>query len=155
SAYADAYRTTGNQAYRHVAERAALFVTRALWSNDALLHCTKDGEANHAGLLDDYAALGLAFLDLFESTFDGRHLEWAERLAERMLGDFWDGENGGFYYTSAGHEQLIARTKPVHDGSVPSGNSLAAMLCLRLHAVTERAEYLDRGERVLRLHRDG
>ncbi len=155
SAYADAFRTTGNQAYRDVAERAALFVTRTLWSNDRLLHGSKDGEAKHAGFLDDYAALGLAFLDLFEATFDGRHLEWAERLAKRMLRDFWDGENGGFFFTSGEHEQLIARTKPVHDGSVPSGNSLAAMLCLRLHAVTEQAEYLDKGERVLRLHRDG
>jgi uncharacterized protein YyaL (SSP411 family) len=154
SAYVDAFRTTGNQAYREIAERAALFVTRTLWSNDRLLHGWKDGEAKIAAFLDDYASLGLAFLDLFEATFDGRHFEWAERLAKRMLHEFWDGENGGFFYTSPEHEQLIARTKPVHDGSVPSGNSLAAMLCLRLHAMTEHAEYLDKGEQVLRLHLD-
>jgi len=154
SAYADAFRTTGNEAYRNVAERAALFVTRTLWSNERLLHAWKDGAATLAGFLDDYAALGLAFLDLFEATFDGRHLEWADRLAKRMIRDFWDDEKGGFFYTSREHEQLIARTKPVHDGSVPSGNSLAATLCLRLHAVTEEADYLDKGERVLRLHRE-
>ena len=154
SAYADALRANGNEAYRDVAERAARFVTRTLWSNDRLLHGYKDGEARVPGFLDDYAALGLAFLDLFEVTFDGRHVEWAERLAKRMIDDFWDGENGGFFYTSGEHERLIARTKPAYDGSVPSGNSLAATLCLRLHALTEHADYLDKGERILRLHRE-
>ncbi|HSD10715.1 MAG TPA: thioredoxin domain-containing protein [Candidatus Binatia bacterium] len=154
SSYADAFRATGNEAYRDIAERAALFLTRTLWRNDRLLHGYKDGEAKLAGFLDDYAAVGLAFLDLFEATFDTRHLEWAERLAKRMIRDFWHEENAGFFYTGGEHEPLIARTKPVYDGSVPSGNSLAAMLCLRLHAVTEEPDYLDKGERVLRLHRD-
>ena len=63
---------------------------------------------------------------------------WAERLAKRMLHEFWDGENGGFFYTSPEHEQLIARTKPVHDGSVPSGNSLAALRNVPSVLVTPR-----------------
>jgi uncharacterized protein YyaL (SSP411 family) len=154
SAYADAFRATGNQTYRDVAERAALFLTRELWREDGLLHSYKDGEAKFPGFLDDYAALGLAFLDLFEATFDPRHLEWAERLAKRMIREFWDPEAGGFFYTGGKHEELIARTKPVYDGSVPSGNSLATTLCLRLHAMSEQPDYLDKAERLLHLHRD-
>jgi len=78
--------------------------------------------------LDDYAALGLAFLDLFEATFGSEHLEWAERLAKQMIELFWDPADGGFFYTAADHERLIARTKPATDGSVAVGNSLAALL---------------------------
>jgi len=155
SAYAEAFAITGEPSYRDVAERAAAFVTEKLWSNDRLLHVYKDGVAKVPGFLDDYAALALAFLDLFEATFDGRHLDWAERLARRMIELFRDDSDGGFFFTAADHERLIARTKPATDGSVPSGNSLAALLCLRLHAVTEEKDYLEKGERVLRLHRAG
>jgi uncharacterized protein YyaL (SSP411 family) len=118
-----------------------------------LLHSWKGGEARVPAFLDDYAALGLAFLDLYEATTGAEHLEWAERLAARMLGLFWDDTNGGFFYTPADHERLILRTKPVHDGSMPSGNSLATMLCLRLHAFTEEERYSRVAERVLRLYR--
>jgi len=154
SAYAEAFDVTGKQAYRDLADRVARFVSEKLWFNDQLLHAYKDGEAKVPAFLDDYAALALAFLDLFDVTSEGAHLEWAERLTKRMVELFWDGENGGFFYTGADHERLIVRTKPVHDGSVPSGNSLAAMACLRLHAVTEEPGYLDRAEQVLRLQRD-
>jgi len=153
SAYAEAFAVAGKPDYREIAERAARFLTETLWSDDRLLHAYKDGVAKVPGFLDDYAALGLAFLDLFEATFDSRHLDWAERLTRRMIDLFWDGAQGGFFYTAADHERLIARTKPATDGSVPSGNSLAALLCLRLHAVTEHADYLEKGERVLRLQR--
>jgi uncharacterized protein YyaL (SSP411 family) len=153
SAYADALRVTGNPDYRRIAEGCAAFVRGRLWSAGRLMHAYKDGEAKVPGFLDDYAALGIAFVDLFEATSVVEHLEWAERLAEGMLELFWDEANGGFFYTAADHERLIARTKPAHDGSVPSGNSLAAMLCLRLHALTEEERYASVAERVLRLHR--
>jgi len=153
SACADALRVTGKLEYRRLAEGCAAFVRNKLWAGDSLLHSWKDGEAKIPAFLDDYAALGLAFLDLYEATTDAEHLEWAERLAARMLGLFWDDTNGGFFYTPADHERLILRTKPVHDGSVPSGNSLATMLCLRLHAFTEEERYSRVAERVLRLYR--
>jgi uncharacterized protein YyaL (SSP411 family) len=155
SAYAEAFGVTGNPHHREIAERAARFVSEKLWSNDRLLHTYKDGVAKVPGFLDDYAALGLAFLDLFESTFAAEHLESAERLAQRMIELFWDAAEGGFFYTAADHERLIARGKPATDGSVPSGNSLATLLCLRLYAVTEEKDYLEKGERVLRLYRAG
>jgi uncharacterized protein YyaL (SSP411 family) len=154
SACADALRVTGKRDYRRLAEGCAAFVRDRLWSGERLLHSYKDGEAKVPAFLDDYAALGLAFLDLYEATTVADHFEWAERLAAQMLELFADGANGGFFYTPADHERLILRTKPAHDSSVPSGNSLAAMLCLRLHALTEDERYSKVSERVLRLYRD-
>jgi uncharacterized protein YyaL (SSP411 family) len=155
SAYADAARVTGKALYRQVAERAARFATGTLWAGDGLMHGYKDGEAKVRAFLDDYASLGIAFLDLFEATFDVRHLAWGERLAQQVIERFWDEAEGGFFYTSRDHESLIARTKPAHDGSVPSGNSMAAALCLRLAALTENQIYRRAGERVLGLHLEG
>jgi uncharacterized protein YyaL (SSP411 family) len=153
SAYADALRLTGNPEYRRIVESCVAFVRRHLWSGDRMLHSYKDGKAKVPGFLDDYAALAIAFLDVYEATSVVEHLESAERLTVRMLELFWDEANGGFFYTAADHERLIARTKPAHDGSVPSGNSLAAMLCLRLHALTDDERYANAAERVLRLYR--
>ena len=85
TAYADALRVTGNPEYRRIAEGCAAFVRRRLcvWGPDAPL--LQDGEAKVPGFLDDYAALGVAFIDLYEATSVVEHLEWAERVTERML----------------------------------------------------------------------
>ncbi len=154
SAYADAYRVTGKTEYRDVAERTVAFLDDRMWSNGRLLHGFKDGEAKIPAFLDDYAAIGVATLDLLDATFDGAYLDRAESIANRLVEDFWDEKDGGFFFTAADHERLITRTKPSYDGSVPSGNSLAAELFLRLHALTGETGHLERTERILRLHRD-
>jgi uncharacterized protein YyaL (SSP411 family) len=153
SAYADAYRSTGDDRYRAIAEQTLRFFVENLWSADGLRHGCKDGEAKVPAFLDDYAALAVAALDVYEATFDPRHLDFAETLAKRMIDEFWDGTEGGFFFTGRRHEALITRTKPAYDGSVPAGNSIACELLLRLHALTEDATYLTKAERVLRRHR--
>ncbi len=155
SAYADAYRTTADPEHRSVAEGAARFLRESLWKSDRLLHSWKDGEAKVAAFLDDYAAVGLAFLDLYEATFAPEHLAFAERIGRRMLADFHDSTSGTFFYTAADHERLVTRTRPSYDGSVPSGNSMAAALCLRLYSATEDPALLAAAEGVLRGHREG
>ncbi len=152
SAYVDAYRATGHRAYLEVAERTAAWIDEHFWTADRLLHGYKDGESRVPAFLDDYAALGLASLDLFEVAFESIHLERAKRCARAILDFFWDPVEGGFFFTASDHEKLLTRTKPAYDGSVPSGNSMAAQLCLRLYSLTESREYLDKAESVLRLY---
>jgi uncharacterized protein len=154
SGLADAYGLTGDPALLEAAERTLAFLDAKLWKDGRLLHVYKDGEARISGFLDDVAALGLGSLDLYEATSDAKHLERALRLGRDAIDRFWDAEKGGFFYTPADHEKLILRTKPVFDGSVPSGNSLAADLCLRLHHWTGDEDFLHKAERVLELHRD-
>ena len=59
-----------------------------------------------------------------------------------MIERFGDPERGGFFSTSADHEELIARRKDIGDHPIPSGNCAAALGLLRLAALT--------GERALR-----
>ena len=49
-----------------------------------------------------------------------------------MIARFWDEQDGGFYFTSSDHEELITRTKDYFDNATPSGNSVAAMALLKL-----------------------
>jgi uncharacterized protein YyaL (SSP411 family) len=70
-----------------------------------------------------------------------------------MLKHFADGQGGGFFYTADDHEQLIARTKDLHDGSLPSGNAMAVTALLRLAALTGRRDFRDAAERTLKAYR--
>ena len=45
---------------------------------------------------------------------------------------------GGFYMTASDAESLIIRPKEVYDGALPSGNSVAALVLLRLYALTKK-----------------
>ena len=58
-----------------------------------------------------------------------------------MLKHFRDPENGGFFDTSNDHEELIYRPKDLQDNAVPSGNSVAAGVLLRLSLLTGNGEY--------------
>ncbi len=117
-----------------------------------LLHTYKDGQAKLRGYLDDYAFLAAALLDLYEVILDRSLLNNAARLAETMIQEFWDDIDGGFFYTGKSHEQLISRSKPVFDSSIPSGNSIATLVLLRLYHYFGKDDYLRRAEKVLRLH---
>lgn len=49
-----------------------------------------------------------------------------------MVRLFWDAEGKGFLFSGSDGEQLIARTKKLYDGAIPSGNSAATLALLKL-----------------------
>ena len=61
-------------------------------------------------------------MTLYEATFEPRWVTAAVELADVMLDQFWDENEGGFFYTGRAHEVLIARNKDPHDNAIPSGN---------------------------------
>jgi hypothetical protein len=58
-----------------------------------------------------------------------------------MIALFHDDAEQGFFYTSNDHEELIARNKEAHDGSTPSGNSMAAWSLLKLGRLCSRPDF--------------
>lgn len=58
-----------------------------------------------------------------------------------MVRHFAD-ESGGFFFTADDAEKLIARKKPWHDNSVPSGNALAACGLLGLGRLIGDESYI-------------
>jgi uncharacterized protein len=152
SGLAEAIRISPRPAYLEAANRTLQFIFTKLFQEGRLLHTYKDGKAKLLAYLDDYAFLAVGLLDLYETTFETSALGRAIELAETMLDEFWDENDGGFFYTGKSHEQLISRTKPVFDGSIPSGNAMATQLLLRLHHFTGKDNYLKSAESVLRAH---
>ncbi len=152
SAYAKAAEVLGDARHRQIAIDAVAFIESKLQRGDRLLSTYKDGVAKLNGHLDDYAFFAAALLDVFELVQDRRHLERAVALTDSMLGHFWDRQSGGFFFTSDDHEALIVRSKPAFDGSIPSGNSVAARTLLRLYHYSERPQYLERAEALLQVY---
>jgi uncharacterized protein YyaL (SSP411 family) len=138
--------------------RAALaFIRHTLWQEEQgsararLLATCKDGRAHLNAYLDDYAFLLAALIELMQTDFQSRDLEFAEDLAEVLLEQFYDPGLGGFFFTSHDHEKLIHRPKPGHDNATPSGNGMAALALQRLGYITGESRYLDAAERTLQL----
>ncbi|MBU0716962.1 MAG: thioredoxin domain-containing protein, partial [Planctomycetes bacterium] len=161
SALARGYQVLGEERFLKAAERAADFGLTEMVRDGALLRTypgkgdgKDEGVSKLPAYLDDYAEMANGLVDLYEATFDLQWLEAADRLAGRMVVDFWDDENGGFFYTSARHKNLLARTKPYYDGAVPSGNSTATLVLLRLSELLDNAVYHQKAEAVLASARD-
>ena len=150
-AFIEAYKVLGDPRYLEVAQKTTEFILQHLCQDGRLLHCYKDGQAKFNAYLDDYSFLTAALIDLFEATFDPDHLDRAVGLTDIMLDLFWDDGEGGFFYTSKDQDDLIIRSKAAYDGSIPSGHSVAVHNLLRLFHYTERSEYVERAEKVLKL----
>lgn len=142
--------------YGEVARRAARFVLERLRGSDGRLFRTVSPGAEpklHA-YSEDYACLLDALITLYETDFDADWIGAALDLAQILVRDFWDEAEGGFFFVSKDHESLIIRPKDTHDGSTPSGNSMAVTALLRLGKLTGRRYLEDKAVRTLRLFRN-
>jgi uncharacterized protein YyaL (SSP411 family) len=154
SGLAEAIKISAKQEYQRAARQTVEFIFSRMFRDGYLLHTYKDGVANILGYLDDYSFLAVGLLDLFEAIHDRALLARAAELAQTMLREFWDDRDGAFFYTGKSHEQLISRGKPAFDASIPSGNSIAAQLLLRMYHYTNDKNYLKKAETTLRCYRD-
>jgi uncharacterized protein YyaL (SSP411 family) len=139
-AVAEAARAFGNDRYRGDAVESAEFLFENLVADGRVLRSYKNGRARITGYLEDYAALGLAALAVYEITFDERWLKRARELGASMIRWFWDDEAGAFFDTASDHETLITRPKDVTDNAVPSGTSLGVELLVRLAELFDDAD---------------
>jgi uncharacterized protein len=150
AAYADGYRVLKDASYRHAADRAADFCLAKLRDGDGrLLRTYRAGTAKLPAYLEDYAFLAHGLLRLHAATGDAKRLTQAKTLADRMIADFADPANGGFFYTAGDHESLLARSKDATDNAVPSGNSVAIRVLVDLARETKDPRYLDHARRSL------
>jgi uncharacterized protein len=134
--------------YVESAVEAASFIESHLWKEGRLLRHYRDGAAPVPAYLEDYAFLGRGYLALYEATFDPKWLQAALRTAQDMDRLFARKE-GGYSMTGADAESLLAPVVDTYDGALPSGNSAAAVLLLRLGHLTGDRDMEERGHRIL------
>jgi uncharacterized protein YyaL (SSP411 family) len=152
TAFARAYQAMGRPEDLTSARRAADFLLSRLTRGDRLSVSYRGGTAKLNGYLDDYAFLARGLLDLYEADFEPRHLESAKRLTRTVIERFEDRERGGFFFVSDDHEELLARSRSLHDGALPSGAGVAAETLLRLGLLLDEDELQRSAHRALRAY---
>ncbi|MGB5696535.1 MAG: thioredoxin domain-containing protein [Polyangiales bacterium] len=149
AAFAEAGSVLGRPDYLEAATSNAEFLHGTMRRDSGrLLRTWKAGsKAKYNAYLEDYAFLADGLVALYEATFETRWLHWARELAELMLAHFRDPDNGGFFDTSDDHERLIHRPKDLQDNAVPSGNSMAALVLLKLSLLLGHGDHWQVAER--------
>lgn len=153
AAFAEAAAVLNRADYLEVARRNADFLLTHLVRDGLFLRSYKDGQAKFNGYLDDYAYTIDGLITLYEATGERRWIEAALSFTERMVDEFWDSAEGGFFYTGNSHEQLIVRTKDFFDNATPAGNSTAAGVLLRLSLLAGNEDFQRKAVTVFRLLR--
>lgn len=111
--------------------------------SNKLYHTYKNKRTLVEGFLDDYAFFIQASLDLYRATFDEKYLLNAVNFNSTLLAEFWDYDNGGFYFTSKNNLDNIVRTKDAYDGAIASGNSVQLSNLFRLYKLTADSNLLE------------
>jgi len=91
-----------------------------------------------------------ALVELLQSRWNTEHLNFAVQIADLLLEQFEDTDNGGFFFTANDHEQLMHRPKSLADDAMPSGNGIAALALQRLGHLLGENRYIDSAERTLK-----
>jgi uncharacterized protein YyaL (SSP411 family) len=67
-----------------------------------------------------------------------------------MVDDFWDADNGGFFLTAEVEKDLPVRPKELHDGAVPSANSVSLTNLTMLFRLTGDPKWAERADSLAR-----
>ena len=99
--------------------------------NGYLYRISIDGKKNIIGFLDDYQFTISALLDFYEMTLEEKYFQTAKTLFSFSIDNFYDADNGGFYYSLKEHDTIITRFKDFYDSPLPSANAFAIQNALR------------------------
>lgn len=137
-----AYKGIGSEKALKLALDAYQYLKKYLITNEnVLLSSIRNNQGNIEGMIDDYASVIAAQLQLYDITFDNIYLEDAIKLTQQSIKLFYDNEHGGFFVGSKENNHLIYNPKEIYDGATPSGNSMMLINLLKLFLLTEKIEY--------------
>ncbi len=151
SGFVDGFRVTGNEKFLEGAVGAARFILREMRKDGHLIRVFHQGKSRVKGYSEDYAFFIQALIDLYEATFEMEWLKEAEDLNQRMIRQFWDERNGGFFFTGKENESLITRSKNPYDNAIPSANSIGVVNLIRLGYLTGEESLKQKAEQILHL----
>jgi uncharacterized protein YyaL (SSP411 family) len=140
----------GERRYYEAAARAARFILENLLQDNTLYRIWTAGRISVPGFSEDYAIFANALLDLYETDFEPAWIKEAQGLMVLMDEKFLDPGDGAYFYVDRDQETPLVRSKSIYDQVLPSGNSMAARVNLRLYRLTEADRYLERGQKIIR-----
>jgi uncharacterized protein len=131
------------------AERAGALLWNLHGSAGRMARVSRNGTVGPAaGVLEDQAGAAQGFLTLYQATGQQEWMSRAEQVLDAALEHFAD-SGGGFFDTAADSEQLVRRPQEWTDNATPCGQSALADALLTAAALSGRADYRTRVERLL------
>jgi uncharacterized protein YyaL (SSP411 family) len=150
TALARGAQVLGERRFKEAAARAARFLLQELFQENTLFRIWTAGRVGVPGFSEDYALLANAFLDLYETDFDPFWVSQTRRLMALLDDRFLDAGDATYFYVDLDQETPLVRSKSLYDQVLPSGNSMAARVSLRLNRLTGEAKYLERAQGIIR-----
>lgn len=147
-AFAEAARYLDRSDYLEIARRNAAFLMTQTYKCGKLYRSWRNGKTRYDAYLEDYAALILGLLALYQTDADIQWYRFAVELAKQMIDHFSDGANG-FFDTRDDATPLVIRPQDIQDSATPSGSSLAAIGLIELAAYLGEGEWLSRIEELV------
>jgi len=139
SALARGFLVLGRADFLAAAQNTTRFIRENLYeeSSGRLFRSWRQGRSDIAGQAEDYILLAAGLLDLYQADLDPDHLGWALDLARQFSDQFCDTAGGACFAVAPGHDpHLIFRPRDDQDNVTPSATSAAALVFLRLAALT-------------------
>ncbi len=146
-----AARATGSASRAERAMRALRFIDdnmRQEGSDSAYFHNWKDGQATQPAFLDDYAALIRAWIEAWQYSNDHYWLKKAEFGTAFVISEFFDPEDGFFFFTPSSQKDILLRKKELQDNSTPSGNAMMASNLAVLGLILDRRDWSSKAEKL-------
>lgn len=141
---------TGEANYLHAAEKAMAVIREEFFDGNELKRVSGKGKIYGRGVLEDYAFLSDALIDLYETSFQRDNLELAEVLLEKIVKDFSDNAGAGFFYTDGKDQSLISRTRDDHDGALPGSSSIAVKALYRAGSLLRNEGFIARADKAVK-----
>jgi len=135
--------------YVDAAMKCADFLLNNLMCGDRLMRYHRNGKAVAEAVLEDYAFAAMGLFDLYQATFETKWLNKARHLAEQMIQLFSDRAGGAFFQTAGDNANVMLRIKDTIDGPMPSGNSVAALVLLKLGRLLKQKKFIKYGENII------
>lgn len=132
----------GDMTYITIAEDIITFIQKNMYKNGLLLRICGNSGNEIFGCLEDYAAVILSSIALFEAGRGNQWLYFACSLMDIVTTHF-KSEHGGFYSNHDEDPYTILRRCNFVDNSIPSENSLIAEALIKFYFLFDDSRFLD------------
>ncbi len=135
--------------FLELAKKNADFISQKMIHQNQLHRSYKNGKSRLLGCLEDYACVIEGFIALYQVCFEEKYLHIAHELTEYTLENFYDADEGFFFYTDKTGEKLIARKKEIFDNVIPASNSIMAKNLHQLGLFFDQQNYTEIARKML------
>lgn len=137
----DAYKAFDDKRFLKAAILNMQFLENEMMEGTTIYRAFREKRGSVTGFLDDYAYVIQSQIKLYEVTFDEYWIRRAESFMTHAIENFFDKNDGLFFYTSDQSEALISRKKEIFDNVIPSSNSVMSWNLVRLGTILDRDDW--------------